>query len=74
MNARGLDLVLDLRYVGMANLHHTIMLADALRAGGELGVISTRFGETHYEADSDCLFEHSRLDLLDDESVKGLTR
>lgn len=66
-------LVLDLRHVTQANRHHTVLLADSLLDGGEIGTVATLKGVRTYHADRDCLFRGWTLAVIIDENVSGLT-
>lgn len=68
----GQSLILDLRYVIEAEQSATVMIADSLLAGGEIGRVQTRKGERFFIADSDCLFRDWKLWVLIDGQVSGL--
>ncbi|MAG92787.1 MAG: hypothetical protein CMJ48_03430 [Planctomycetaceae bacterium] len=56
--------VLDWRHRADFNLHHGILLADALLDGSEIGSVQTRRDRRSHEARRDCLFRDTPLVVL----------
>jgi C-terminal peptidase prc len=72
-NSEGLEaVILDLRRA-RGNLHHTVMLADALLDGGRIGQVRTAAGLRTYDAQADCLFRDRTLAVLVDRYTWGET-
>jgi carboxyl-terminal processing protease len=63
--------VLDLRRSFAQDLHHTLLLADALMDGGVIGRVRTGSNVREYRADRECLFRDWPLAVLVDQNTRG---
>ncbi|MGD9854152.1 MAG: S41 family peptidase [Planctomycetaceae bacterium] len=57
------EVVLDLQSVDGFNLHHAVLLADALLDGGDIGRVRTTRGVREFSASTDCVFHGRRLKI-----------
>ena len=64
-------LILDFRGHQGGDVHHPILLADALLEGGEIGRVNSRSGSRLYRANDDCIFRNLPLALLVDGQTSG---
>jgi carboxyl-terminal processing protease len=64
-------IVLDLRGLGGASVHPTVLLADSLLAGGVIGRVQTAQREVTFQSDSDALFRNSPIAVLVDNGTWG---
>src|SRR5262249_42928398 len=67
----GAAIVLDLRATHTAELHHALLLADALMDGGLIGRLRTKDHVRDFHADRDCLFRSLPLAILVDQRTYG---
>ena len=63
--------ILDFRSHFAQDLHHTLLLADALMDGGLIGRVRTGRNVREYRADRECLFRDWPLAVLVDQNTRG---
>jgi carboxyl-terminal processing protease len=63
--------ILDLRSEGAHDLHHTLLLADALLDGGLIGRVRRQGHVQEYHADRECLFRDLPLAVLVNQETRG---
>jgi carboxyl-terminal processing protease len=63
--------ILDLRSNFVQDLHHTLLLADALMDGGVIGRVHTGRKVREYRADRECLFRDWPLAVVVDRATSG---
>ena len=63
--------ILDLRSSFSQDLHHTLLLADALLDGGLIGRVRTGANVREYQADRECLFRDWPLAVLVNRHTQG---
>lgn len=63
--------ILDLRSSFGQDLHHTLLLADALMDGGVIGRVRTGRNVREFRADRECLFRDWPLAVLVDQNTRG---
>lgn len=68
----GVDgLVLDLRFTTPGDVHHAVLLADALLDGKEIGRVRTLDGDRTYIAESGELFPNLKLGIVVSRDTRG---
>src|SRR5262249_35110657 len=63
--------ILDFRSTSADDLHHTLLLADALLDGGKIGRLPSRIGGQEFRADRDRLFRGLPMAVLVDRHTRG---
>ncbi len=63
--------ILDLRSSFVQDLHHTLLLADALMDGGVIGRVRRGRDVREFRADRECLFRDWPLAVLVDQNTRG---
>ena len=68
---RARAVILDFRSTRAVDLHHTVLLADALMDGGLIGRFRSKNHVRDLRADRDCLFRNLPLAVLVDHETQG---
>lgn len=63
--------ILDLRTTGPGDMHHVVLVADALLPGGEIGHVETRSGRQSFQARDEAVFVGHPMVVLTDERTSA---